>query len=90
MSALSVITFNSHYTLFQRSGLNLRSRTKVKIVLKLALLKMAMKGQYICFRPKAVGNKKMNLFFDTGCNELVSKRGAKLNLAKTQQSFETT
>ena len=29
------------------SGLNLRSRTKVKMVLKLDLLKMAMKGQYI-------------------------------------------
>ena len=30
----------------------LRSRTKVKIVLKLALLKMAIKCQYICFRPQ--------------------------------------
>ena len=33
-----------------------------------------------------VGNTKMNLFFDTGFSELVSKRGAILNLEKLNRA----
>ena len=33
-----------------------------------------------------VGNTKMNLFFDTGCSELVSKWGGILNLEKLNRA----